>query len=117
SAHFMARPSSLLGSAAVVPARQSRLDGRGRPSARKSCASLGGARNPCVRVRRSCAGGRLVRVARPLSLHRAGVKTMLRIKDIMTRDVYTVDASASAEEAAWGLTRRHIGVAPARDAD
>src|SRR6478609_3212673 len=42
---------------------------------------------------------------------------MLRIKDIMTRDVYTVDASASAEEAAWGLTRRHIGGAPARDAD
>ena len=42
---------------------------------------------------------------------------MLRIKDIMTRDVYTVEASASAEEAAWGLTRRHIGGAPARDAD
>ena len=40
---------------------------------------------------------------------------MLRIKDIMTRHVYTVDASASAGEAAWGLTRRHIGGAPARD--
>ena len=42
---------------------------------------------------------------------------MLRIKDIMTRDVYSVEADASAEEAAWGLTRRHIGGAPARDAD
>lgn len=42
---------------------------------------------------------------------------MLRIKDIMTANVYTVDADASAEEAAWGLTRRHIGGAPARDGD
>jgi CBS-domain-containing membrane protein len=42
---------------------------------------------------------------------------MLRIKDIMTKRVYIVDAEASAEEAAWGLTRRHIGGAPARDAD
>ncbi|HZL19022.1 MAG TPA: CBS domain-containing protein [Polyangia bacterium] len=41
---------------------------------------------------------------------------MLRIKDIMTVNVYTVDVDASAEEAAWGLTRRHIGGAPARDA-
>ena len=41
---------------------------------------------------------------------------MLLIKDIMTTGVYTVEASASAEEAAWGLTRRHIGGAPARDA-
>ena len=41
---------------------------------------------------------------------------MLRIKDIMTRGVYTVEANASAGEAAWGLTRRHIGGAPARDA-
>ena len=41
---------------------------------------------------------------------------MLRIKDIMTKRVYVVDADASAEEAAWGLTRRHIGGAPARDA-
>ena len=41
---------------------------------------------------------------------------MLRIKDIMTKRVYTVDTDASAEEAAWGLTRRHIGGAPARDA-
>jgi CBS-domain-containing membrane protein len=42
---------------------------------------------------------------------------MLLIKDIMTKSVYTVEAGASAEEAAWGLTRRHIGGAPARDAD
>jgi CBS-domain-containing membrane protein len=41
---------------------------------------------------------------------------MLLIKDIMTSSVYTVEADASAEEAAWGLTRRHIGGAPARDA-
>lgn len=40
---------------------------------------------------------------------------MLRIKDIMSKKVYAVDADASAEEAAWGLTRRHIGGAPARD--
>jgi len=42
---------------------------------------------------------------------------MLRIKDIMTRNVYSVDTDASAEEAALGFTRRHIGGAPARDAD
>jgi CBS domain-containing protein len=40
---------------------------------------------------------------------------MLRIKDIMTRGVYTVEAEASAGEAAWGFTRRHIGGALARD--
>ena len=40
---------------------------------------------------------------------------MLKIRDIMTAEVYTVEADASAEEAAWGLTRRHIGGAPARD--
>ena len=37
---------------------------------------------------------------------------MLRVKDIMTRKVYTVEFDASAEEAAWGLTRRQIGAAP-----
>lgn len=42
---------------------------------------------------------------------------MLRIKDIMTSNVYTVDPEASAGEAAWGFTRRHIGGAPARDAE
>jgi CBS-domain-containing membrane protein len=41
---------------------------------------------------------------------------MLTVRDIMTPDVYTVEAGASAEEAAWGLTRRHIGGAPVRDA-
>jgi CBS-domain-containing membrane protein len=40
---------------------------------------------------------------------------MLKVRDIMTREVYTVEADASAEEAAWGLTRRHIGGAPVRD--
>jgi len=40
---------------------------------------------------------------------------MLRIRDIMSRNVYTVEADAAAEEAAWGLTRRHIGGAPAVD--
>jgi len=42
---------------------------------------------------------------------------MLLIKDIMSTNVYTVEADASAEEAAWGLTRRHIGGAPARNAE
>lgn len=40
---------------------------------------------------------------------------MLKVRDIMTREVYTVEMDASAEEAAWGLTRRHIGGAPVRD--
>jgi CBS-domain-containing membrane protein len=42
---------------------------------------------------------------------------MLRVKDIMTKNVYTLEADASALEAAWGFTRRHIGGAPARDAE
>jgi CBS-domain-containing membrane protein len=42
---------------------------------------------------------------------------MLTVRDIMTTNVYTVEADASAEEAAWGLTRRHIGGAPVRDAE
>jgi IMP dehydrogenase len=40
---------------------------------------------------------------------------MLTVRDIMTANVFTVDSDASAEEAAWGLTRRHIGGAPVRD--
>lgn len=40
---------------------------------------------------------------------------MLTVRDIMSANVYTVEADASAEEAAWGLTRRHIGGAPVRD--
>jgi len=41
---------------------------------------------------------------------------MLTIKDIMTENLYTVNVDASAGEVAWGLTRRHIGGAPAKDA-
>jgi CBS-domain-containing membrane protein len=44
-----------------------------------------------------------------------GARNMLRVKDIMTTSVYTVEAQASAQEAAWGLTRRHIGGAPVCD--
>jgi len=40
---------------------------------------------------------------------------MLRVKDIMAKKVYTVEFDASAEEAAWGLTRRQIGAAPVRN--
>lgn len=40
---------------------------------------------------------------------------MLRVRDIMKGDVYTVEFEASAEEAAWGLTRRKIGAAPVRN--
>ena len=40
---------------------------------------------------------------------------MLRVRDIMTKKVYTVDFDTSAEEAAWGLTRRQIGAAPVRN--
>jgi len=37
---------------------------------------------------------------------------MLRIRDIMSTDVFSLETDASAEEAAWALTRRHIGGAP-----
>jgi CBS-domain-containing membrane protein len=40
---------------------------------------------------------------------------MLTVRDIMTANVFSVEADASAEEAAWGLTRRHIGGAPVKD--
>jgi CBS domain-containing protein len=40
---------------------------------------------------------------------------MLKVRDIMTASVYTVEADASTVEAAWGLTRRHIGGAPVHD--
>jgi CBS-domain-containing membrane protein len=40
---------------------------------------------------------------------------MLKVKDIMTNKVYTVEFDASAEEAAWGLTRRQIGAAPVKN--
>ena len=42
---------------------------------------------------------------------------MLRVGDIMTKTVYTVDFETSAEEAAWGLTRRRIGAAPVHDGE
>jgi acetoin utilization protein AcuB len=42
---------------------------------------------------------------------------MLTVKDIMTKKVYTVEFEASAEEAAWGLTRRQIGAAPVKNRD
>jgi CBS-domain-containing membrane protein len=42
---------------------------------------------------------------------------MLRVRDIMTKKVYTVDFDASAGEAAWGLTRRQIGSAPVKNRD
>jgi len=41
---------------------------------------------------------------------------MLRIADIMTEEVFTVPAGASAEEVAWALAIRNIGGAPVRDA-
>jgi CBS domain-containing protein len=44
-------------------------------------------------------------------------ETILLIRDIMTPTLFTLEAGASAEEAAWALTRRHISGAPARDAD
>ena len=40
---------------------------------------------------------------------------MLTVRDIMTKNVFTVEADAPAEEAAWGLTRLHLGGAPVRD--
>jgi predicted transcriptional regulator len=40
---------------------------------------------------------------------------MLRVRDIMNTKVVTFEAAASAYEAAWGLTRRHIGGAPVVD--
>jgi CBS-domain-containing membrane protein len=44
------------------------------------------------------------------------VGEMLRVRDIMTaKGIYTVDFDASADEAAWGLTRRQIGAAPVRN--
>ncbi len=40
---------------------------------------------------------------------------MLRVKDIMTKSVFTLEAKASMVEAAWALTRRKINGAPVRD--
>lgn len=41
---------------------------------------------------------------------------MLRVRDIMTPNVFTLDTDASVLEAAWALTRRSISGAPVRDA-
>ncbi len=40
---------------------------------------------------------------------------MLKVSDIMTPGVFVLDQDTAADEAAWGLTRRHIGGAPVRD--
>jgi predicted transcriptional regulator len=40
---------------------------------------------------------------------------MLTVRDIMTKPVYELEFEASAEEAAWGLTRRNISGAPVRN--
>ena len=42
---------------------------------------------------------------------------MIRIGDIMTRDVFVLPASASADEAVVALVVRDIGAAPVRDAE
>jgi predicted transcriptional regulator len=47
---------------------------------------------------------------------RREVLGMLRVRDIMTKEVFTLEAKASALEAAWALTRRAINCAPVRDA-
>jgi CBS-domain-containing membrane protein len=40
---------------------------------------------------------------------------MLRVRDIMTPGVFTLATETAADEAAWGLTWRHLGGAPVRD--
>src|SRR5262245_59819036 len=40
---------------------------------------------------------------------------MLRIRDIMTRKVFTLSEQTSLEEAAWGLTANAVSGAPVRD--
>jgi acetoin utilization protein AcuB len=40
---------------------------------------------------------------------------MLKIAEIMTADVFTVDTSAPVEEVAWALALRNIGGAPVHD--
>jgi CBS-domain-containing membrane protein len=42
-------------------------------------------------------------------------RIMLKVADIMTRDVFTLELGTSIEEAAWAFTRRKIGGAPVRD--
>ena len=40
---------------------------------------------------------------------------MLRVKDIMTKKVYTVQFDDSAGQAAWGLTLNQVGAAPVKN--
>ncbi|HET6282316.1 MAG TPA: CBS domain-containing protein [Polyangia bacterium] len=40
---------------------------------------------------------------------------MLKVRDVMTRDVLTLPASLSVQEAAWALMHRGISGAPVRD--
>ena len=40
---------------------------------------------------------------------------MLRIRDIMSRNVFTLSEQAPLEEAAWGLTANAVSGAPVRD--
>jgi CBS-domain-containing membrane protein len=43
------------------------------------------------------------------------IESVLRISDIMTRNVFVLPASASADDAAFALVVRDIGAAPVRD--
>lgn len=42
---------------------------------------------------------------------------MLKIRDIMSRNVFTLSEQASLEDAAWGLTANGVSGAPVRDAN
>jgi CBS-domain-containing membrane protein len=84
--------------------------------ARRLCGAVIGRGKDC-----GIPNARTPRIHRPspgtrLEIPDARRTRMLTIRNIMSKSVYVVDAEASAEEAAWGLTRRHIGGAPARDA-
>src|SRR5262245_50325389 len=68
-------------------------------------------RNPCA----SCSVGRREVMARSLDWCEGGGPKMLRIRDIMTREVFVLPAEASLEEAASSLSSRGIGGAPVRD--
>lgn len=42
---------------------------------------------------------------------------MLKVRDVMTRNVMTLPASLSVEEAAWALMHRGVSGAPVRDSE
>jgi len=42
---------------------------------------------------------------------------MPMVRDLMTKEVFTLDHNASVLEAAYALTRRQLGGAPVKDAD